>query len=123
LEVTVFVLLLALYVKHFVCDFMFQTPWMYLNKGTYLHPGGVTHSALHGIFTAVILAAAGIPFALLFALADFLVHYHVDWAKVKISSIYGLTPTNSEAYWILLGLDQLLHSLTYLAILFITFVK
>ncbi len=34
--------LLWLFIKHFICNFPLQTyPWMYLNKGTYLHPGAL----------------------------------------------------------------------------------
>jgi len=42
--------LLWLFVKHFICDFPLQAnPWMYRNKGTYGHAGGLAHSALHGV--------------------------------------------------------------------------
>ncbi len=41
-------LLLALFTKHFVCDFPLQAfPFMYRNKGTYGHPGGLLHAYIH----------------------------------------------------------------------------
>lgn len=109
-------ILLFLFVKHFIVDFLAQTPYQYLNKGKYGHPGGILHSGLHGIATYIILVAYAIPLALTFALFDFLVHYHIDWGKVNINNHYGWTATNSEKFWWLLGLDQFLHYMTYLII-------
>lgn len=111
-------ILLGLLLKHFVVDFPLQTPYMYLNKGTYGHLGGILHAYLHGIATQMVLAICGVPlyYSIMLALLDFVVHYHVDLGKVKITKHYGWTPMNSEKYWWLLGFDQLLHQLTYLGI-------
>ncbi len=49
------------------------------------------------------------------ALADCLVQYHIDWAKVRLNERWRLTPA-TEKFWWLLGLDRLLHQLTYLAL-------
>ena len=35
----------VLMVKHALADFYLQTPYQYLNKGTYGHPGGLLHAA------------------------------------------------------------------------------
>lgn len=100
-------LYIAFFIKHFVCDFPLQaTPYMYRNKGTYGHPGGILHAGIHGIGTWLILS----PLA---AIIDAVVHYHIDWAKMRLGAHYNLRPDNSEWFWILLGLDQLLHYLTY----------
>lgn len=49
--------LVWLLVKHFICDFPLQaTPWMYRNKGTYLHPGGLVHAGIHWIGTSIVLS-------------------------------------------------------------------
>ena len=126
-------LLLCLFIKHFVADFPLQmTPWMYKNKGSFVwwkgvpiypHPGGIVHSGIHAIGTSCVvagcLAAYGYPEALILpvaqsaALTDFVVHYIIDFSKVNIGKHFGLLPTNSEWFWVLLGLDQLLHALTY----------
>ena len=99
-----------LIVKHFVCDFPLQTsPWMYANKGTYGHFGGIAHALVHGLGTWLVLGFwAGV--------IDAVVHYHVDWLKVNANRHYGLTPSNSDWFWILLGADQLAHMLTYIAL-------
>ena len=109
-------LLTLLFVKHFVVDFPMQKPFHYLNKGKYGHWGGIQHSAYHGIGTAMCLAIFNPFLAALAGIVDFVVHYHVDWAKVKLNNHYGLKPDNSEYYWWLLGADQLAHALTYIAI-------
>lgn len=121
-------LLFWLFVKHFICDFPLQmTPWMYGNKGTYGHPGGLTHAYIHscgtGVVVVVCLIAFGYPAALAQSVAmtaaiiDGLVHYHIDWIKVNIGKAYDLKPNNSEWFWVLLGADQLAHALTYFALL------
>ena len=47
--------------------------------------------------------------------AEFVIHYHIDWSKERINSMFGLR-NNSAPYWMVFGGDQLLHQLTYLAI-------
>ena len=116
---SVLLLLVLLFTKHFVLDFILQTPYQFLNKGKYGHPGGILHSGLQGIGTTLcffIVDADGMPVYLVFGLIDFLVHYHVDWLKVQLNTIYKLTQENPY-YWWLLGADQYLHALTYIFLL------
>lgn len=112
---------LALFIKHFIFDFTLQGPYQYLNKGTYGHPGGILHSGLQGVSSFIVL----IPFfSFTTALAvtcavEFLIHYHVDWAKMNLNKHWGLKPDNSEYFWWLLGADQLLHYLTYFGMILV----
>jgi len=94
---------------------------MYLNKGRYGHPGGLAHAAIHALGTFMVLAAFQINTAWIFALADMVMHYHIDWAKMNTNNKFKLEPGNSEWFWILLGFDQLLHHLTYFAIIWIAY--
>lgn len=120
-------LFLAFLFKHFIIDFPLQRPFQYLNKGTYGHLGGVVHALLHGVGTFLIIS--GYMFftltnlspmlALIIVWIDMVVHYHIDWAKVNLCKKFNLTPTTSEVYWWLLGLDQLLHYLTYVGIIYL----
>lgn len=113
-------ILFWLLIKHFVCDFPLQmTPWMYRNKGTYGHPGGVAHAAIHSTGTLLVLLALAPEHAVLLAAFDYLMHYHVDYLKVRIGQAHNLKPDNSEWFWVLLGFDQLLHQLTYFVIVWI----
>ena len=109
-------LLFLLMVKHFLFDFIFQTSYQLKNKGTYGHPGGILHSGLHVVGTALVLLfvmpAAAIWAAIL--VGEFVVHYHIDWCKEQITRRWA--KANGVFFWWMIGLDQLLHYLTYLAI-------
>lgn len=105
-----------LFLKHFIIDFVLQTPYQLNNKGTYLHPGGLLHAGLHGVGTFLCFLLMAPVAAIFLALIDAVVHYHVDWAKVKLNNRYGWT-TNNAHFWNALGADQLLHALTYIALI------
>lgn len=109
-----FVILALLFVKHFVCDFVVQTSYMIREKGQYGSVGGIHHAVFHGLGTwAVLFIFVDTFSATVLALADSVIHYHIDWAKTKLSAccqMYGW------AYWVWFGLDQLAHALTYIAI-------
>lgn len=117
-----FVPLFCLFIKHFICDFPLQAnPWMYRNKGTYLHLGGIAHAGIHAMGTLLVLAPFIGSVSLMYAVIDMIMHYHIDWAKMNISKRYDLQPNNNERFWILLGFDQLLHHVTYFGIVYFAF--
>jgi hypothetical protein len=104
--------------KHAVADFYLQTPFQYLNKGTYGHSGGFIHAGIHTALTPLVylvLLPGSLVMAGAIALGEFLVHYHIDWLKEQVTHRNGLTPQN-PAFWYALGTDQLVHGLTYLGI-------
>jgi Protein of unknown function (DUF3307) len=108
----------VLMVKHALADFYLQTPYQYLNKGTYGHPGGLLHAAIHMALTPfvyLVLLPGSLLLAGSIALGEFLVHYHVDWLKEQILRRNELT-TQTPGFWHALGADQLIHGLTYLVI-------
>lgn len=109
-------LLVLLFTKHLIVDFPLQPRYQYENKGTYGHPGGLLHSCLHGVGTYLCLAWWAPMAAFFLAIADAVIHYHIDWAKVNINKRLGWGPTTHEQFWWLLGLDQFLHSLTYIGL-------
>lgn len=109
---------LLMQLKHFVFDFITQTKYQWSNKGKYLHGGGILHAGLHALGTFwVLFLFADLEVVCWLALLDFVVHYHVDWLKMNLNDRWKLGPTTSEKYWWLLGADQLLHQLTYVAII------
>jgi len=111
------IILLALFgTKHFIVDFLLQRKYQYSNKGVYGHPGGILHSGLHGIATWACLVFFT-PLAVHAAFVDFILHYHIDWAKTNINQKMGWTANTHEEFWWLLGLDQFLHYLTYVGII------
>lgn len=121
----------AFIIKHFVCDFhpRIQTPAMYLNKGTYGHLGGIAHALVHVTASALILWAffpvesSGFPFTyekshvlltyLGLLLFEGQVHYHMDWFKMWWCKRKGYKPDTHPQFWFWLGIDQMVHYLTY----------
>ena len=107
-------LITLLIVKHFIVDFLLQPKWMWSNKGISLHPGGLAHAGLHGLVTFIILSFY-VKYAFFIAFAEAVVHYVVDFLKMNINSLYGWTSANPK-FWVALGVDQFLHYMTYVAI-------
>ena len=115
-----YLLLALLFIKHFACDYPFQTLWM-LNKSAkkgWLAPL-TAHAAVHGWATYMIVLfmtfAVDPAFAILLGAIDFAAHWIIDyWKAQRTSAEFG-----SRKFWNLLGFDQLLHNLTYLAIIFL----
>jgi hypothetical protein len=110
--------MLIFQIKHFLCDFVFQTSSQIRNKGVYLHPAGISHAGLHAIGSLpalLVLSRAPVPIAILL-IGELIFHYHTDWAKVKLDSHLRLNDTNT-LYWIIFGSDQLIHQLTYLGMI------
>ncbi len=107
--------------KHAVADFFLQTQMIYRQKGIYGAPGGLLHAFIHILLTAPVFilfpgGSAGLALALL--AGEFLVHYHIDWAKEQIVHHYGWKFADRQ-YGCALGFDQFLHGLTYVALLWI----
>ncbi len=112
-------LLLLLQVKHLVIDWIMQPPYMWKNKGTYGHPGGLLHAGFNALGTALCFYWF-VPELFLVVLAlDFLAHYHIDWAKMNITKLTGWGPTTHPQFWWLTGFDQFLHQVTYISLLFL----
>lgn len=116
-QASLLLLLIMFALKHFVADFILQTPYQFLNKGKYGHLGGILHSWIQALGTLIVLSPFAPPtMVLALTVFDFVIHYHVDWAKVQINQRFGWDANKHKEFWWLLGFDQLLHSLTYLAI-------
>ncbi|MCR8826326.1 DUF3307 domain-containing protein [Pseudosulfitobacter koreensis] len=110
------ILLFLLQIKHMFADFFWQTPRMLADRGRYLHMGRAQHAGLHALSSALALLVVGVSVPVLVAivLAEWVAHYHIDWAKGHWSDRSGHTPAEG-AYWRAVGVDQALHQLTYLA--------
>ena len=114
----VFWSLVLLEVKHFICDFVLQTPYQYRNKGSYGHPGGLIHAGFHGMTSipGLLVLTHTVWLVAVIAVAEFLFHYHVDWLKERINRRRSLS-YDTTLFWIVFGADQLLHQMTYVVIL------
>lgn len=115
---TALLLLIALQIKHLFADFFLQTPRMLTGRGTYLHMGRAQHAGLHAVFSfgCLMLVSAPIPFAVILCAVELVLHYHIDWAKGRYSDKVQHGP-NDAGYWRAFGTDQLMHQLTYVAMI------
>src|ERR1700710_2045069 len=82
--------LLALQLKHFLCDFVLQSEYQFRTKGIYGHFGGFIHSGLHilGTIPALLILGAAPKAIAIVLVAEFAIHYHTDWSKSKIDQTY-----------------------------------
>lgn len=136
------VLAALLFVKHLIADGPLQTRYMLRHKGDFLHPGGLLHAFVHVALTLVCLliwcAHSGIalertllPVMVGVVVLEYVSHYLADWLKVQVDRRYGwssitvgedgrvtLTITSSN-YFIAFLADQTVHSLTYVAMLYL----
>ena len=103
-------LLLALQVKHVICDGPLQTLQMVRDKSVYLKPLGVFHALIHCAGSFLVLLSAGLPlvFVLQIVLLEFVLHYHIDFTKEKIikrapSSIQSEFQKHLELYFVFLS--------------------
>lgn len=119
---SLYVLLAVLFIKHWYIDFVNQTPEEVAGKGIYGNAYGVMHSIKHGLATGVIMLFFVFNFevAVLVGFLDFLIHYHIDWAKMNINRRYGYT-IEMPQFWLWLGADHLAHALTYLWLVWLLF--
>lgn len=108
-------LLSCLFAKHFLCDFLWQTPWMIEGKGDVRRLGGYAHAGLHALLTAIVLWSFNQKGWLVLAVIEFGVHYLIDWWKVRVGRRLALTPAD-RGFWLILGFDQYLHAMTYVGI-------
>lgn len=114
----VFLLLSLFGIKHFIADFPLQYQYMVQEKGIYGATGGLHHAGVHACLTFLVL----VPFAtnasllLLLPVLDGIIHYHIDWTKQQLNR--GLS-IKDDRWWTLMGLDQCLHYLTYVGIIYV----
>lgn len=110
------ILLTLLQIKHWYADFKIQTYMQTVKKGVWLDPVGISHTLDHIWTTLVVLLvfnfiiALSVPVILIVAVVEGLLHYTIDYVKVK----YGCKDNTKPLFWNQFGLDQLAHQLTYI---------
>jgi hypothetical protein len=117
---SIFILLALLFVKHWYIDFVNQSNEEVAGKGLYGNAHGLMHSIKHGVVTFLIfwLFLTEWPISIVIGFIDFVIHYHVDWAKMNINRRWNYTVAD-KGFWAWLGADQLAHSLTYLLLVWL----
>lgn len=105
-------------------DYFLQTPKMLSGRGEYLHMGRAQHAGIHALGSVLVFLpfGAGFVFILIVVLVEWIVHFNIDWAKAKLSDSKGYGPEEA-GFWRLAGVDQALHQLTYVAMVFVWYLK
>lgn len=121
----ILILLVLFPVKHFLADFPLQTPYM-LKKGKggfeWILPLGA-HCAVHAVMSWMIILFVRPEMAYL-AVIEFFAHFIIDRIKATYRLPAG-TWANEEKgkylskYYYAFGLDQLMHQLTYVAMIYL----
>ena len=110
----IFTLLVLFQLKHFICDYPLQTQYMLgkMQATNWIKPLAA-HAAVHSLATYIITMYFVGPFtAIIFALADFIIHFTVD--RIKASPKLGGRFNPAQPYfWWALGADQMAHHLTH----------
>ena len=105
----------ALCIKHFFADYIFNPAYQPTNKHIYGSIGSLAHLGTHMAFCFLalmwFLPLDIVIYAMLF---DGWVHYHEDWIKTKY--LYKRKGLSDRFRRALTGLDQLIHLLTYVII-------
>ena len=106
-----------LMIKHAIADFFLQTESQRREKGVYGARGGFVHAATHIALTAPVFLWLPASSALIGGLlaAEFALHYHIDFTKEQLVRRKSWT-SHDTPFWWAIGLDQLLHGLTYVGI-------
>lgn len=124
----------VLLLKHFVVESIIQQPYSRRYKEHSVN-AMLQHGLMHGVGTATVLCAClygavatAWPIIVAAAIADAAIHALIDSASLRSlnSSISAATqcavvsdnicPHMNRKFWIVHGLDQLLHSCTYIAV-------
>ncbi|WP_437436860.1 DUF3307 domain-containing protein [Ruegeria arenilitoris] len=109
-------MLCLLQIKHMFADYFLQTPKMLSGRGEYFHWGRAQHAAVHVVGSIIVFLLFGAPwsFILIISALEWIVHFNIDFAKANYSDKKKLSPAQA-AFWRATGLDQLMHNLTYIA--------
>jgi hypothetical protein len=109
----------AFQLKHYLCDFVLQTETQAREKGFYGNLAGITHAGTHviGSIPALLILGCDIETIAVLLIGEFLVHYHTDWLKARTDRMRAAAGQD-HVFWMLFGLDQLIHQLTYVAMIY-----
>lgn len=127
----ILILMTGLLIKHFICDFPLQNivnNWIIKSKGhrdfdIWFRPL-LVHSMIHGLFSLLTMTILFAIFArsefslniILVGVVEIFVHLVIDRIKAH-PELGGRFSPDQIYFWWALGLDQLAHFLTYIAMI------
>jgi len=121
-ELCTFILITVLFhLKHFLCDFLFQTSSMVVKKGSPKWDFALPlaqHSGIHGLFTLVIVLYFD-PGLWWLGPLDLVVHFVIDRLKSGPKFLGRYSDPSTAVFWNILGLDQTLHHLFHVYIAYL----
>lgn len=114
----VLILMCLFQAKHMLADYFLQTKVMLDGREAYVHLGRFLHAGVHAAGSLIVFLLIGAPVAFILPVVvmEWAVHFHIDWWKGRHTSEQNLTPQDA-AYWRACGMDQALHQLTYVAMI------
>ncbi len=115
---TIIVLLPIIFVAHYIADFIVQTSWQATNKSSNigaLSSHIFTYTLTLGFITALGLLAFGLPLQLAFsyAMLNGVLHFATDFVTSRLSK-KAHESGNQKQFWMIIGMDQLIHQLCLL---------
>lgn len=116
----VVLLLIALLVCHYLADFCLTMPVMIRAKANGRNSWPILlHAGIHAGLVGLCLLVWGVSWKLLLMLAfvELVSHFLIDTTKGRLTAYYSiLANMQKKPYWMLYGLDQLLHLLVIVII-------
>ena len=113
-------LLIVLLICHYLADFCLTWPALIRSKadGRNVWPI-LLHAVLHAVLMGACLLVFGVnvELSLWLMLLEVVTHFVIDFGKAAVSvKVPLLADVKQKAYWVLFGLDQLLHQLVVVVI-------
>jgi hypothetical protein len=109
-----------LMLQHVLGDFFFQTNAMVSGKRL-LHGWAeplLAHATVHGSLMFFVLVFFVSPeWAIGLAALDVIAHFCIDRIKCSPNMLGVYNDPNTDIFWMIMGLDQLAHFMTYMLIL------
>jgi len=132
---TIFILLVLFQLKHFFADFLLLNEYMlrkFKDGREFILPL-MAHCGVHAVFTfgIALMFTSAIGFSIVLSFFDFAVHFTMDRLKAgkrylgRFKPLTGQEYTNATSlqkkhnkfFWWSIGFDQMVHHLTYYAII------
>lgn len=117
---TYMLVLVSLFICHYLADFCLTWPGLIQSKADGRNAWPIMqHAAVHALLMGVCLLMCGIgPWLSLLMMAfEWATHFLIDTAKARLSAVFPmLSDARHKTYWMLYGIDQLLHQLVIVLI-------
>ena len=117
-----FALLISLFICHFLADYCLTTPQMIKAKASGKKLQHIFfHSCVHAILMGLVFLAFSVSWKSILLLFSFELcsHFVIDYMKGFVGRQFtSLADNQQKPFWILYGLDQLLHLLVIVAMVY-----